>query len=73
MLIDSSMRSKLDLSTSAGSITVNTTNATAFDQMSLNAKTGEVKMMVAPGSPSTETYRCRPTSAHRCSIGRTRR
>ena len=50
ILIDNSMRSKLDLSTSAGSVTVNGTNASAFDQVSLNAKAGEVKMIVAPSA-----------------------
>ena len=44
------MRSKLDLSTSAGSVTVNATNATAFDQVSLNAKAGAVSCIVAPGT-----------------------
>jgi hypothetical protein len=48
VLIDNSMRSKLDLSTSAGSITVNSTNASAFDQVSLSAKAGAVTFLVAP-------------------------
>jgi hypothetical protein len=46
--IDNSMRSKLDLSTSAGSITVNSTNASAFDQVSLSAKAGAVTLLIAP-------------------------
>jgi hypothetical protein len=49
VLIDNSMRSKLDLSTSAGSVTVNTTNASAFDNVSLNAKAGAVTFHVASG------------------------
>ena len=49
VLVDSSMRSKLDLSTSAGSIVVNTTNATAFDQIKMNAKTGAVTLKVVSG------------------------
>lgn len=48
VLIDSSMRSKLDLSTSAGSINVNSTNASAFDQVSLSAKAGAVTLLIAP-------------------------
>ena len=49
VLVDSSMRSKLDLSTSAGSIMVNTTNATAFDQIKLSAKAGSVTLQVVSG------------------------
>ena len=49
VLIDSSMRSKLDLSTTTGSVTVNTTNASAFDQVRLSAKTGAVTLHVTPG------------------------
>jgi hypothetical protein len=49
VLVDSSMRSKLDLTTSAGSIVVNTTNATAFDQIKMNAKTGAVTLKVVSG------------------------
>ena len=49
VLIDNSMRSKLDMSTAAGSVTVNGTNASAFDQVGLSAKAGAVKMIVAPG------------------------
>jgi hypothetical protein len=48
VIIDNSMRSKLDLTTSAGSIIVNSTNATSFDQMDLNAKAGAVRLIVAP-------------------------
>jgi hypothetical protein len=47
--IDNSMRSKLDLSTSAGSVLVNSTNATAFDKVSLSAKTGAVTLKINPG------------------------
>ncbi len=49
VMVDSSMRSKLDLSTAVGSITVNTTNASALDQISLSAKTGGVTLRVASG------------------------
>ena len=49
VLVDSSMRSKLDLSTSAGSIVVNTTNATAFDQIEMSAKAGAVTLHIASG------------------------
>lgn len=47
--IDSSMRSKLDLSTLAGSILVNGTNASAFDQVNISAKTGAATLIVTPG------------------------
>jgi len=47
--INNSIRSKLDLSTSVGSILVNGTNASAFDQVSLSAKTGAVTLKVASG------------------------
>lgn len=49
IMIDNSMRSKLDLSTSTGSVTVNSTNASAFDQVSLSARTGAVTLKVASG------------------------
>jgi hypothetical protein len=49
VLVDNSMRSKLDLSTSAGSIMVNTTNATAFDQIKMSAKAGAVTLRVVSG------------------------
>jgi hypothetical protein len=48
VMIDRSMRSKLDLSTSAGSINVNSTNASAFDKVSLSAKAGAVTLFIAP-------------------------
>jgi hypothetical protein len=47
--IDNSMRSKLDLTTSVGSVLLNCTNATALDQVSLTAKTGAVTMKIATG------------------------
>ena len=47
--IDNSMRSKLDLTTTAGSVTVNGTNASAFDQVSLSAKTGAVTLKIVSG------------------------
>ncbi len=50
VLIDDTMRSKLDLSTNVGSVTVNTTNASAFDQVSLNAKTGAVTLHITSGA-----------------------
>jgi hypothetical protein len=49
LMIDSSMRSKLNLATSFGSVMVNTTNASAIDQVSLSAKTGAVTLHVASG------------------------
>lgn len=49
VMIDSSMRSKLDLSTTVGSVLVNGANATAFDQITLNARTGAVTMKIASG------------------------
>jgi hypothetical protein len=47
VIIDNSMRSKLDLTTSAGSILVNSTNATSLDQIVMNAKAGAVRLVVA--------------------------
>jgi hypothetical protein len=47
--IDDSMRSKLDLSTSTGSVLVNSTNASAFDQISMSVKTGAVNLKIASG------------------------
>ena len=49
LMIDSSMRSKLDLGAGVGSVMVNTTNASAIDQVSLSARTGAVTLYVASG------------------------
>ncbi len=49
VIIDNSMRSKLDLSTNVGIIDVNTTNASAFDQVNLNANTGAVTLHITSG------------------------
>ena len=47
--IDSSIRSRLNLSTGVGSVLVNTTNASALDQLTLKANTGAVTLRIAPG------------------------
>jgi len=49
VMIDSSMRSSLNVSTGVGTVLVNSTNASALDQVTLSASTGAVTLKVASG------------------------